>query len=397
MTSGFDHLKTIVLVEPICRGSRLQILANTLSALKGVANVVLVTRRDYQSEHFTELVIAPGLLPKIVTANTDLGGAWMKNLSREEFNAFLTPLESFDADISQASGYDLVFMALDDYLIAFSTFASQFHARLRNATIYCIKYRVEYLFAFSPGFRTRGMLLRALTRWSLMAASAKLICFDERLLDLKQSYLVGVLPDPWFGDYRPSRRAAGRSLLGMQQTDFVLLTLGKQDRRKGLDFLIKVFPKLAGDKQIKLAVVGTISNDFVAAFDQLKRDFAEQIVHIDAFVDEADLPSYFAAADAFLLAYSKDFTATSGTLARAAASGVTALSSDHGLVGHRVRTLGLGETFTVGDEVSFLNAVQTLRTRAPECKQLISDACLGFSGECALPKFERTVRAILLN
>lgn len=388
-------LPTVVLVEPICRGSRLQILANTLSALRGAAEVILVTRRDYQTAHFEELVGVPGLTPRVVAVDTDLDGAWMKNLSEAEFALFISALQRIEAELAPRGQYGLVFMALDDYLKAYSLAALRLRLSLRHAVIRCVKYRVEYLFSIRAGARLRGTVLRAMTRWALHASGARLIAFDERLTHQAVSYFAGLLPDPWFGPFSPTFKPAGRALLGVEPEDFVLLSLGKQDRRKGIDFLIDVFPQAAVDRRVKLAVVGTIAAEFQAAFDDLKRRFPAQIVHVDSFVPESDLPRYFAAANAFLLPYSADFTATSGTLARAAASGVPVLATDHGLVGYRVTAYGLGATFRVGDGQSFIDALRDLRVRAPDQQEAIRTAGLRFAERCALPCFEASMRAAL--
>lgn len=394
-TTTTGPLRTIVLVEPLCRGSRLQIVANALAAMRGRANVILITRRDYRSDHFNELVTSVGLEPRIITVDTDLGGAWMKNLSRTEFNAFFLTLRALEMELAPNGTYDLVFMALDDYLIAFSTFAVSLKSALRNANVICVKYRVEYLFALSRGFRTRGIALRLMTRWSLYAAGAKLICFDERLAALKPSYLGGLLPDPWFGLFSPVHREEGRLLLGVNSSDFVLLALGKQDRRKGIDFLIDVFPSIATNPRVKLAVVGAIAAPFEVMFLALKERFPQQIVHVNKFVSEEHLPKYFSAPDVFLMPYSEDFTATSGTLARASASGVSVLATAHGLVGHRIRQYELGETFEAYNRKSFAEALQTLmlRTSDQQCTSCVER--LKFTEMCSLPKFESALCSAL--
>lgn len=387
--------RTIVLVEPICRGSRLQILANTLSALRGQAEVIVVTRRDYQTAHFRELVDAEGLTPRVLVVDTDLGGAWMKNLSETEFDLFVDTLEKLEIELAPRGRYELVFMALDDYLKAYALAALQLRKLLPYAVIRCVKYRVEYLFSIRPGARLRGAVLRLMTRWAIHASGARLIAFDERLSGRSISYFAGLLPDPWFGPFSPAFKAEGRALLGVNADDFVLLSLGKQDRRKGIDFLIEVFPHAAQDPRVKLAVVGTIAADFAEAFDALRHRFPAQIVHVNSFVPESDLPKYFAAANAFLLPYSKDFTATSGTLARAAASGVPVLATEHGLVGYRVKAYGLGATFGVGDKPSFIRALHDLRSRSAEQQAEICRAGLRFADRCSLPRFEASMRAAL--
>ncbi|WP_162250863.1 glycosyltransferase [Pelomonas sp. Root1217] len=341
------------------------------------------------------MVDAAGLTPRVVAVDTDLGGAWMRNLSEAEFALFVQALKGIEAELAPRGRYGLVFMALDDYLKAYALAALQLRRALPRAIIRCVKYRVEYLFSIRPGARLRGLVLRTLTRWAIHASGARLIAFDERLAHQAVSYFAGLLPDPWFGPFSPALRAEGRALLGVGADDFVLLSLGKQDRRKGIDFLIDVFPRAAQDPRVKLAVVGTIAADFAQAFEGLKRRFPAQIVHVNSFVPEADLPKYFSAANAFLLPYSADFTATSGTLARAAASGVPVLATDHGLVGYRVKTYGLGATFGVGDTNSFIEALRRLRSRSADQQDALRTAGLQFADRCSLQCFEASMRSAL--
>lgn len=391
-----DVPRCVVLVEPICRGSRLQILVNAMTAMRGRAEVIVVTRSDYDTPHFRELVAEAGVNPRIVTAPTDLGGAWMKNLSVAEFSAFRGVLADIDRELSSRGGtYDLVFMALDDCLEAFARAAWSLRSLRGRARTFCVKYRVQYLFSLRADGRVRDLVLRVVTRLALGLSGARLVAFDERLADHEAPGKADLLPDPWFGDYSPARRAEGRLRLGLNEGDIALLTLGKQDRRKGIDFLIEAFPDVPPTLPVRLVVVGRIDAPHKEAFARLIGTLGTKVIHVDEFVPEADLPAYFAASDAFLLPYNKEFTATSGTLARAAASGVGVLSTSHGLVGYRVREHGLGETFGVGDSASFVQAVRRLAGRDASERMALQRRNLQFAESCALPRFEAAWRAVL--
>lgn len=386
--------RTVVLIEPLLRGSRLQIAANFLSALNGRSRVVLVTRRDYASAHFSELVVDAGLSPEIEAVDSDLGGAWMRNLTRNECALFVSRVSEI-AQRLEAAGESahFVFMALDDYLMAYLRHALMLRRITRSHELYCVKYRVEYLFRLNPGLRLRSLVLRLLTSAALGLSGAKLVTFDERLKEGRG--IAGILPDPWFGDYSPTHREQGRRMLGLTDDAFVLLSLGKQDRRKGFDFILSLLPELMRKQGVVLAIVGRIDETFVPAFDHAKRTYSGRIVHVDAFVPESDLPSYFASADAFLLPYSRDFTATSGTLCRAAASGVPVLATAHGLVGHRVRHNGLGATFDFGNTASFLTGVESLRAAKEGERIARSGKAADFARRMCLPVFESAVRRFL--
>ncbi len=389
-------VRRVVLVEPICRGSRLQILVNALTAMRGRADVIVVTRSDYDTPHFRELIGEAGVNPRMVTAATDLGGAWMKNLSVAEFAAFRSVLADIDREFTTGGGgYDLVFMALDDCLEAFARKAWGLRSLRGGARIFCVKYRVQYLFSLRPGGWLRDLVLRTVTRVALALSGARLVAFDERLGEHQAPGSVNLLPDPWFGDYSPEKRTEGRERLGLGDNDVALLTLGKQDRRKGIDFLIDAFPKIPSTSPVRLVVVGRIDAPHKEAFAKLVEASGAKVIHVDEFVPEADLPAYFAASDAFLLPYSKEFTATSGTLARAAASGVGVLATSHGLVGHRVRAHALGEAFEVGNSASFVQAVSRVVGRDGHERAEVQRRNLQFAESCSLPRFETAWRAVL--
>src|SRR5206468_4125379 len=129
---------------------------------------------------------------------------------------------------------DVVFMALDDYLVAFAARSSAIGRRLRRHRLWSVKYRVEYLFRRKNRW-LRNLALNWLTRWSLFRSHAGLVCFDERLHGKSiAGRSVIVVPDPWFGDFDVARRAAARAKHGFADGDFVILLLGRQDRRKGI-------------------------------------------------------------------------------------------------------------------------------------------------------------------
>ncbi len=160
---------------------------------------------------------------------------------------------------------------------------------------------------------------------------------------------------------------------------------------------MSAFPLLADNTNYKLAVVGTISPDYIDEFAIFKSRFPEQVLHINGFLNESDLPDFFAAADLFLLPYSSDFTATSGTLARAAASGVHVLATDHGLVGHRVSTRCLGKTFKAMDAHSFKNAVQDTYDQRFKPAGDFHKRAAEFAASCTLNAFQNALQRILFN
>lgn len=387
------NMSAIILFEPICRGSRLQILANVISAIRSVSTrpIKVVCRQDYLTPHLTEL-LGPYLGSlEFICGNTDLGGAWIKSLDAGEMRCMLDAL--FLATQGEDNA-DIIFMALDDYTRPFLSEAGWVRTHFSKQKIAVLKYRVEYLL---PGMRHgwRGHVLNALTRWTLRRIRAQLICFDERL---KGQSIAGkpvvLIPDPWFGEFSSSRRAVARRLHGFTEDQFVVLTLGRQDRRKGFPLLQSIVPQLLQDSAMRLFVVGGVEAEFQMAFNDSKLHFGNRIVHIDRFIDEAELADVFACADVFLLPYALSFTATSGTLPRAAASGVPVTSGRHGLVGHRIHARGLGEVFDIDSSRGLLDAIRTVQSYAPTQRSRVSIALAQFAAGAHVSVFEQAVGAL---
>ena len=68
-----------------------------------------------------------------------------------------------------------------------------------------------------------------------------------------------------------------------------------------------------------------------------------EIIHIDRFVDEDEISSFFMAADLALLPY-QQHVGSSGVLVRAASEGIPVLGSDYGLIRRNIETHRLGLT-----------------------------------------------------
>ncbi|OQW88887.1 MAG: hypothetical protein BWK72_08115 [Rhodoferax ferrireducens] len=388
--------RSIILFEPICRGSRLQILVNTVSAIRKTSQrpIKIVTRSDYQTTHLNEILGESLGQLEFVVADTDLEGCWIKILSKKEMQLMLIALER--AVISCQSA-DVIFMALDEYLKPMLPQLSRIRRLLRNCRVFVMKYRVEYLLV-NRRMDIRAHLLNAITRWTLYRLRAILVCFDERFeVCSKASLNAIVVPDPWFGDFSASRRNSARIKYGYADDVFVVLTLGRQDRRKGFPLVMEILPMLLQAQNIQLFVVGKIDPEFLVMFAKLKRLYSDSIQHIERFVDEDELPDVFACADVFLLPYAKDFTSTSGTLPRAAASGVPVVSGEHGLVGHRITTYGLGDVCNIASAENLLHSVLVVKSYTAVKKAAVSIALQQFAASTHIDVFEKVVGQLIVE
>ena len=107
-----------------------------------------------------------------------------------------------------------------------------------------------------------------------------------------------------------------RERLGIVREAFVVLAFGHVADRKNLDLVIAALAELPA---VHLIVAGraTSANDRPIAWyaDCARRVGVEQRVHFaDGFIAEADIPAWFAAADAIALTYARGFVSQSGVL-----------------------------------------------------------------------------------
>ena len=111
-----------------------------------------------------------------------------------------------------------------------------------------------------------------------------------------------------------------RARLGIGREAFVVLAFGHVADRKNLDLVIAALADLPA---VHLVVAGraTSAKDRPIAWyaDCARRIGVEQRIHFaDGYIADADIPAYFAAADAIALTYARGFVSQSGVLQIAA-------------------------------------------------------------------------------
>lgn len=383
-----DH---IVLVEPVCRGSRLHWLWLVTKALQGKFHITIVVREDYMTNHFLELM--DGLSFETLVVSGDFGGQWLPRISPAQWWKYVRKLLEFDR--TRSSPYQMFFMALDDYLLSFFLFGWSRRLFRNVQKVWTVKYRVECLTASVKNTKqwVIGKVMQLVCRvWYI-----QLVVLDERILNLTVGgQCVNWLPDPWFGDFTSEFRAEAREGTDFATDDFVALVIGRQDERKGFPFLLNALPEaLEQIPELKIRVCGKIDDALSAAFHALIDYFgSDRIVHEANFISEENLPVTYASASCVLMPYAPFFTSTSGVLPRAAASGVPVVASGHGLVGDRVRRYPLGETFAYGDVSGFVKALVEVRKAAGGAKY--KQGCEEFSQSCSEVAFTKAVQDLFV-
>ncbi|MBU2916044.1 glycosyltransferase [Reichenbachiella agariperforans] len=347
----------LIIVDPILRGSRLQQTYYFIKCLQEqYSRVYLLTRKDYLTDHYVELM--SDLKFQLITSNLDLKGEWMKNLSIREFYILIKALRGINNNDQKAI---LFFAALDDYFLP-SLVWKDFYRKSWIKKVYFMRYRTDFMMPLKTSFGMNfvKMMLQRKVLNGILESGDSLIVYDERYFDnpeYKPKKLeinhIKHIPEPWEGDFGRITINEGRSVTGIDRTEFVFLTIGKQDVRKGLLTILRAIsqiPKGFGGK-FKLHVVGKIQEDIEHEYREIIKTLShDYIIHEQQFISEEDLPYYFASANVVMLPYSKEFKYTSGVITRAIASKRPIISSSHGLIGYRNNNLDLGLNFEAGNE-----------------------------------------------
>lgn len=110
----------------------------------------------------------------------------------------------------------------------------------------------------------------------------------------------------------PPAQAQARRKLGLPATGFVALSFGLLRPYKGIGDIIHAFQRVAGDDD-RLVLAGHPEGDMATELDLARRD-SRIILHAKR-IPTADVPGYFAAADAAVIAHRAFFTSGSALLA----------------------------------------------------------------------------------
>lgn len=110
----------------------------------------------------------------------------------------------------------------------------------------------------------------------------------------------------------PPTQLDARAKLGLPSGGFVALAFGLIRPYKGIDDIIHAFQKIAGE-QDRLILAGHPEGDVAAELALAQRD--HRILLHDRRIPAADVPTYFAAADAAVIAHRAFFTSGSALLA----------------------------------------------------------------------------------
>jgi glycosyltransferase involved in cell wall biosynthesis len=146
-------------------------------------------------------------------------------------------------------------------------------------------------------------------------AAASLLTETYRLRPTQQSKLK-VVPHGHYIDWYPATgtKSSARRALGLDDDTTVFLYFGRVQPYKNLSRLVEAF-RAVGSQQARLLLVGSPSDDALAASLTDASADDDRIRLVFEYVPDADVPRYFTAADAVVLPYRDVLTSGTAILA----------------------------------------------------------------------------------
>lgn len=191
----------------------------------------------------------------------------------------------------------------------------------------------------------------------------------------------------------PEARAAVRKGLGLSDSDFVFLYLGRVNRDKGIQHLIRAFSGLGyQEHSAYLMIVGPEEDDVLVADQELLSRLGSHFVRV-GFTPEPQ--NYMAAADVFCLpSYREGF---GSVIIEAAAVGVPSIGSRIYGVTDAIEDEVSGLLHNLKDDIDLASKMQMLMLNRDHCRRLgrsaLERARVKFSGEAVVSEMVRFYRA----
>lgn len=347
-------LMKIVIVDPIFKASRLYYskLAAQAANRLGYKPTILARNFSKTNHYFETMKDIDHDLFETCELPEDF---WYGKIDSEQTFSLLEKIDSLSRD------NDLIvyFSGLNELWPTFLDVAEEHFSHLTNVNMIFVEYHPEYLLNVRKRVWAKGLtgkikqymrllkhkrkIATRITKFSKIFTNFKLIILDERVKSKKYSDIPVPLRNNIIINCDPA--PFSHSDIGSAQTDnIVILSVGTQSRRKGLVQLIR----LAELETIKalpvtIKIVGRLDKD--TSFLKKRIAKADNINFHEGYFSDADISEFYQNSDYIILPYARSFTSSSGVLANAVAANRPVLSSDHGLVGHRVAENNLGYTF----------------------------------------------------
>ncbi len=366
--------KKILIVDPIFRGSRLfySWLASDAFAQKGY-QVDILSRSfaitDQYHEYFDKI---PHTLYDGITVSEDF---WFGILTKDNVKEMMGKLQYLE----DKNHYDCIyFVGLNEqYPNLFDYLNNHQHKDLLTKKILFIEYDIRHLVKDKTYIEFNHLYssLKTISKSNQYSNKRKQVIFsfldhypntsigilDERIANTKFSKIIKkrqykhffYLPDP-----SPKIIYETKDIVDDKTR---ILIVGLQNKRKGLDQLVNYLKTYSQQSNIIFTFVGRLTEE-----TEKYRDFLNANKHLnwhEGYFPEEDIQRFYAESDYVFLPYTPSFTASSGVLAYATSFKKPIISTNHGLIGYKVKHYGLGYTYKYNSIHQLSKIFSTLPTR----------------------------------
>lgn len=207
-----------------------------------------------------------------------------------------------------------------------------FLAVLAKLTLRKVVITVHDVESFAPGYSVNSNLIARIYNTSDRLITHNRISKDELVARLKiNPAKISIIPHGNYieNEFKSFSSGEGRTLLGLGMNSKVVLFFGQIKHVKGLDLLIEAMATVARDvPEVILMIAGRPWKTDFSGYEELidKAGIRDRcILHI-RFIEDEEIPQYFAAADIIVLPYRKIYQ--SGVILMAMSLGKPVLVSD---------------------------------------------------------------------
>ena len=364
----------LTIVDPIFRGSRLYYAAMLCEAAAAAApgsTVNLLTRRHHESDlfpNYRERLRHAQLLPRLAVPPELWYGRVPELACRQIVDAMAT---ARPGSIFAFAGWNELLPALAEQLVLDG----------RRCPVHVVGYEYAAATLNDPAKqRWLGQIaaqVQSVGCWLLDEG------FDRAAVSVP-GVTVDVMPDPVpYHDDDPmlvAARGERSAFVDTRHEDgcLSLLAVGLQSSRKGLRDLIRVARLIEQEAlPVRIFVSGKLADGEHELAQQVKTLKTVMRSRVE-YVDDAEILRTYNACDAVLLPYARDFSGSSGVFAHAMAFGKPVIATEHGCVGWRTHSFGVGLTYPAGDADALLALVRTMIGWSDADWQAHRERCLDY-------------------
>jgi glycosyltransferase involved in cell wall biosynthesis len=195
---------------------------------------------------------------------------------------------------------------------------------------------------------------------------------------------VKILSSPTVAVLKQTSKKQARIKLGLPEEGMLFLHFGYLHPGKDID---TVFTAMKDIGEATLVFVGYVE-PWIKIQPLLDRyHLTNKVILNTQYVSEDIKDAYFAAADAIILSYRKDFLQNASMLWEAAASKLPAIASDGGEMAELVQKYQIGYVFQAEEVDSLREELKKFLSISKENKEVISNNCIRFCDDYSESKW----------